>query len=347
MVVINTLSTSWHLAGEQMHSTGQWLGKEQLQIQILDLGGSNLEPELDNLTLLMVHSFWRNTSAKLWIVHFDSHQHSWADTMSSDSARGAERMLLVCVQLVSCVTPIYWHIISYYSQRVALTFSWRGDFLHCTHRSWKSNIPLWQQRGEVMNNLRFSALALPSLRKQSACCLGRWLENVFIAVMLASEGGRWEWGRGRRGGGSHTSLPALPFPWVQVPVAHLLSLSHHGEWWSFENSSVWLGFKIHSAGHESLSITISKILFLYSCFSKVVWAPPATWAVKRGWSCPVIKHWGHSTEPHCCAELQEPLRVFAKGTACPLVNVFALGWAQIAHLGNIVHPEQNLELISV
>lgn len=33
-------------------------------------------------------------------------------------------------------------------------------------------------------------------------------ENVFIAVILATGGGRREKGRGGRGGGSHTSLPA-------------------------------------------------------------------------------------------------------------------------------------------
>lgn len=43
-----------------------------------------------------------------------------------------------------------------------------------------------------MNNLRFYALASPSLRKQSVCCLGRQLENMFITVVLVSEGGRRE-----------------------------------------------------------------------------------------------------------------------------------------------------------
>lgn len=131
-----------------------------------------------------------------------------------------------------------------------------------------------------MNNLRFSASALPSLRKHSACCLGRWLEIMFIAVMLATEGGRGVWGRGGRGAGSHISLPAVTFsleghaaiPLGTVPVAEgALALSKPpGRGWSFNNSSVWLGlgFEIHSAGHESLSITISKTLFLIAAAPK-------------------------------------------------------------------------------
>lgn len=43
-----------------------------------------------------------------------------------------------------------------------------------------------------MNNLRLDAVASPSLRRQSACCLGRQFENVLIAVILATEGGRGE-----------------------------------------------------------------------------------------------------------------------------------------------------------
>ena len=43
---------------------------------------------------------------------------------------------------------------------------------------------------------------------------------------------------------------------------HLLSLSCCGEWWSFEISPVSLRSKIYSAGEDSPSITISKILFL-------------------------------------------------------------------------------------
>lgn len=161
--------------------------------------------------------------------HFDSHQHSWAVTQWALILQGEERGRPSCV----CSSCQVWHLFTVTLFPVtlkgwALTFSWWGNFLHCTHRSWKSNIPLWQQRGEVMNNLRISALALPSLRKQSACCLGRWLENMFIAVMPATGGGRGEWGRGGRGGGSHSSLPAVSFsleghpaipPGVQVPVA--------------------------------------------------------------------------------------------------------------------------------
>lgn len=210
MVVINTPSTSWHLAGEQMNSMGQW------QIQMLGWGGGSKRGWSQS------RQSWVPWLCSWFIPHeginlksfesvLDSHQHSWAHTMGSDSARGAKRTPLVCVQLVSSVTLIYCHFISYHSQTVGLTSPWWGDFLHCTHRSWESNIPLWQQWGEVMNNLRLSALALPSLRKQSACCLGRWLENMFIAARLATEGGRWEWGRGGRGGGSHTSLLALSF----------------------------------------------------------------------------------------------------------------------------------------
>lgn len=62
-----------------------------------------------------------------------------------------------------------------------------------------------------MNNLRFYALASPSLRKQSVYCLGRQFENMFIVVILATEGGRRGRGRGGRGRGSHALLPAVPF----------------------------------------------------------------------------------------------------------------------------------------
>lgn len=114
---------------------------------------------------------------------------------------------------------------------------------------------------------------------------------------------------------------------------------------AFENSPVWLRLKIHSAGQDSLSITISKILgfflklILQSCVK--VWTPPETWTVKR--SCgPVLSlnTEDRVPEPYCCAELQEPLGVFVKGTKCSHLNMLALVWAQMTHLVNTVHPEQ-------
>lgn len=158
-------------------------------------------------------------------------------------------MPLVFVQLVENVTPIYWCIISYYSQRMGLIFSGWGNFLHCKHRSWKSNIPLWQQRGEVINNLRFYALASPSLPEQSG--FSRQLEKMFIAVILATGGGR----KGGKDGGSHTLLAAVSFSlelievsWGDIcPVSagsycgregHLLCSHSPWEWWIFEIQNI-------------------------------------------------------------------------------------------------------------
>lgn len=117
--------------------------------------------------------------------------------------------------------------------------------------------------------------------ESSVYCLGRQCENMFIAVILATEGGRR--GRGGRGGGSHTLLPAVSFSLEALADlitgtvspgtagglegscgrgGHLLSLSCCREWWSFEISPVCLRSKIYSAGGYSLSVAISKILFL-------------------------------------------------------------------------------------
>lgn len=148
---------------------------------------------------------------------------------------------------------------------MGLIFSWRGNFLHCKHRSWKSNIPLWQQWGEVMNNLRFYALASPSLRKQSVYCLGRQFENMFIAWFWQLEEGE-EREEEEEGVEEVTPYCLLCHSHWRVTLiagaispgtagapegscggeGHLLSLSCRGERWSFEISPVCSRSKIYS-----------------------------------------------------------------------------------------------------
>lgn len=202
---------------------------------------------------------------------------------------------------------------------MGLIFCWWGNFLHRKHRSWKSNIPLWQQWGEVMNNLRFYALASPSLRKQSVYCLGKQFENMFIIVVLATGGGRREIGRGEGDGGRHTSLPAVLFSleghtgrWGHFSSGCRRSLSCCGEWWSFEISLVCLTSKIRSAGGHTLSITISKILFL----ELLLWSSVSpTWnTVKRDCGSGLsLNTEERVTKAYFYVKLQKPVAYFFKG----------------------------------
>lgn len=231
---------------------------------------------------------------------------------------------------------------------MGLIFPWWGNFLHRKHRSWKSNIPLWQQWGEVMNNLRFYALASPSLRKQSVYCLGKQFENMFIAVVLATRGGRRERGRGGGGGWSHTLPPAVSFSlegyahrWGRFSRdcrrsggfprqrEHLLSLSSRGERRSFEISPVCLRSKIYLAGGDGLSITISKILFLRLFLRSSVSPTWNTVKRDRGFGLS-LKAGERVTKAYLCAKLQKPVADFFKGDYLPTCSgILASVWAQI------------------